>query len=106
MTSVNTLRYYAGWTEKIHGQTVPTMGNNFAYTLKTPIGVCGQITPWNFPLLMATFKIAPVLATGCTAVLKCSEMAPLSALKLGEYLIESGMPEGVVNITPGFFEAG
>ena len=82
-------------------------GPFLSYTKKEPVGVCGQIVPWNFPLLMATFKIAPVLATGCTAVLKPAENTPLSALKIGEYLLESGMPEGVINILPGFgTEAG
>ena len=72
------------------------------YTTKQPVGVCGQIIPWNFPFLMAIMKIAPMLATGCTGVLKPADLTPLSALKLGEYLIECGMPEGVINILPGY----
>ena len=83
--------------------TGPFMG----YTRQEPVGVCGQIVPWNFPILMTAFKLAPVLATGCTAVLKPAENTSLSALKIGEILLESGMPEGVVNIVPGLgHEAG
>lgn len=96
------LRYYAGWAEKIHGQQIPMSGPFLSYTQKVPVGVCGSIVPWNFPFLMAAFKIAPVLATGCTTVLKPAENTPLSALKLGEYLLEAGVPEGVINIVPGF----
>ena len=82
-------------------------GPFMAYEKKMPVGVCGQIIPWNFPILMATFKIAPVLASGCTMVLKPAENTTLSALKMGEILLESGMPEGVVNILPGFgYEVG
>ena len=77
------LKYYAGWTDKIHGDTIPMNGPYLSYTQPVPVGVCGQIIPWNFPLLMAAFKIAPVLATGCTSVLKPAENTPLSALKLG-----------------------
>lgn len=102
---VEILRYHAGWTDKMHGETIPT--NNFggkylAFEKKHPIGVCGQIIPWNFPLLMAVFKVAPVLTTGCTTVLKPSELTPLSALKFAEILLESGVPAGVVNIIPGY----
>jgi acyl-CoA reductase-like NAD-dependent aldehyde dehydrogenase len=99
--SVSILRYYAGWTEKLQGITVPMTGPFMSYTRSEPIGVCGQIVPWNFPILMATFKLAPVLATGCTAILKPAENTPLSALKLGELLLASDMPQGVVNILPG-----
>jgi len=98
---VEILRYYAGWTEKMHGQTLPMTGPFLSYTRKDPVGVCGQITPWNFPILMAIFKLAPVLATGCTTVLKPAENTPLTALKLGEYIAEAGYPEGVVNVVPG-----
>ena len=106
-TSCNILRYYAGWTDKMHGQTYPMSGPFMAYERREPVGVCGQIVPWNFPILMSSFKIAPVLATGCTMVLKPAENTSLSALKLGEILLESGMPEGVVNILPGYgHEAG
>lgn len=77
-------------------------GNHVGWTKKHPVGVCGQIVPWNFPLLMAVFKIAPVLATGCTTVLKPAENTPLSALYIGELIQKSGIPAGVVNILPGF----
>jgi len=73
-----------------------------AYEHKHPVGVCGQITPWNFPMLMAAFKLCPVLTTGCTTVLKPAENTPLSTLKLGEILVDSGLPKGVVNILPGY----
>jgi acyl-CoA reductase-like NAD-dependent aldehyde dehydrogenase len=77
-------------------------GPYIGYTRQDPVGVCGQIVPWNFPILMTAFKLAPVLATGCTAVLKPAENTSLSALKLGQILVDSGMPEGVINIVPGF----
>ena len=77
-------------------------GDFLSYTKKEPVGVCGQISAWNFPLLLATWKLGPMLATGCTSVLKPSEHTPLSALKLGELIVEAGAPEGVVNILPGF----
>jgi aldehyde dehydrogenase (NAD+) len=77
-------------------------GPFLSYTREMPVGVCGQIIPWNFPMLMAAFKIAPVLASGCTSVLKPAENTPLSALKFGELMVEAGLPEGVVNIVPGF----
>ena len=105
--ATDTFKYYAGYTDKIHGQTIPMSGPFMSYTKKVPVGVCGQIIPWNFPLLMASFKLAPVLASGCTTVLKPAENTPLSALKLGELMIEAGLPEGTVNILPGFgTEAG
>src|SRR6476659_7856378 len=102
-------RYMAGWPTKIHGSTVPISalpapGEYIAYTLREPVGVVGQIIPWNFPLLMAAWKLGPVLATGCTVVLKPAEQTPLSALKLGELIMEAGFPEGVVNIVPGYGE--
>jgi acyl-CoA reductase-like NAD-dependent aldehyde dehydrogenase len=74
----------------------------FSYSVSEPVGVCGQIIPWNFPILMAIFKLAPVLCTGCTTILKPAENTPLTALKLGEILLECEIPEGVVNIVPGF----
>ena len=101
MGSADILRYYAGYTDKMHGKTFPMNGPFLAYEKKVPVGVCGQIIPWNFPILMAILKLAPVLATGCTTVLKPAENTTLSALKLGEILVESGMPPGVVNILPG-----
>jgi acyl-CoA reductase-like NAD-dependent aldehyde dehydrogenase len=95
-------RYYAGWPTKIEGETIPVaIPNQFVYTQKEPVGVCGQIIPWNFPLLMAAWKLAPALAAGCTIVLKPAEQTPLSALRLGELLLGAGLPEGVVNIVTG-----
>lgn len=100
--SIETFEYYSGLADKIHGDTIPVSGNFFNYTLREPAGVVGQIIPWNFPLLMAAWKLGPALATGCTVVLKPAEQTPLTALKLGELLIEAGLPAGVVNIVPGF----
>ncbi len=100
--AIETFEYYAGLADKIHGDTIPVNGNFFNYTLREPTGVVGQIIPWNFPLLMAAWKLGPALATGCTVVLKPAEQTPLTALKLGEILIEAGLPPGVVNIIPGF----
>jgi phenylacetaldehyde dehydrogenase len=104
-------RYMAGWPTKIEGTTVPISalpapGEYLAYTLREPVGVVGQIIPWNFPLLMAAWKLGPVLACGCTAVLKPAEQTPLSALRLGEIMQEAGLPDGVVNIVTGFGDAG
>jgi phenylacetaldehyde dehydrogenase len=102
--------YMAGWATKINGQTidisVPYMpGANFhSYTLREPIGVVGQIIPWNFPLLMAAWKLGPALTTGCTVVLKPAEQTPLTALRLAELVAEAGVPDGVVNVVPGFGE--
>jgi phenylacetaldehyde dehydrogenase len=103
-------QYMAGWCTKIEGKTIPlsvlyTPGVNYhSYTRPEPIGVVGQIIPWNFPLLMAAWKLAPALATGCTVVLKVAEETPLSALRLGEIMQEAGLPAGVVNIITGFGE--
>jgi phenylacetaldehyde dehydrogenase len=103
-------RYMAGWATKIEGNTIPisvpyTPGAKYlAYTLREPVGVVGQIIPWNFPLLMAAWKLGPALATGCTVVLKPAEQTPLSALLLGELIQEAGIPDGVVNIVPGYGE--
>jgi len=98
---VNIMKYYAGLADKIQGRTCPSNGNNFQYTRHEPVGVCGQIVPWNFPFLMATFKIAPAVAAGCTVVLKPSEMTPLSALYLASLVKEAGFPPGVINVIPG-----
>jgi acyl-CoA reductase-like NAD-dependent aldehyde dehydrogenase len=95
-------RYFAGWADKIEGATIPVEGPYLNYTVRIPLGVIGQITPWNHPLLIATKKIAPALAAGNTIVLKPSELAPLSVLELGRICLEAGLPEGVVNIVPGF----
>jgi acyl-CoA reductase-like NAD-dependent aldehyde dehydrogenase len=105
--AVNHLRYYAGWPTKIEGETIPVSSRDvLCYTLKEPVGVCGQIIPWNFPLLMAVWKIAPVLATGCTTILKPAEQTPLTALRLGELVLEAGFPEGTVNVLTGDGETG
>ena len=96
------LRYYGGWPTKIEGETIPvTWPNAFVYTRKEPVGVCGQIIPWNFPLMMAAWKIAPALAAGCTILLKPAEQTPLTALRLGQLVQEAGFPEGVINILTG-----
>src|SRR5580704_1851305 len=102
-------RYMAGWATKIEGNTIPISSGGgttqfLAYTVREPVGVVGQIIPWNFPLLMAAWKLGPALATGCTVVLKPAEQTPLTALLLGELILEAGIPEGVVNIVPGYGE--
>jgi aldehyde dehydrogenase (NAD+) len=97
-----TFRYYAGWVDKAYGQTIPSDPDFFNFTLREPVGVCGQIIPWNFPLLMAAWKLGPALACGNTVVLKPAEQTPLTALRLGELLQEADLPKGVVNIVPGF----
>ena len=97
-------RYMAGWATKIEGNTIPIAGKFFAYTLREPVGVVGQIIPWNFPLLMAAWKLGPALASGCCVVLKPAEQTPLSALRLGELIQEAGIPDGVVNIVSGYGE--
>jgi phenylacetaldehyde dehydrogenase len=106
--TIETIRYYAGWATKIEGNTIPltlTSPSKFlAYTVREPVGVVGQIIPWNFPLLMAAWKLGPALAAGCTIVLKPAEQTPLTALLLGEMVQEAGFPEGVVNIVAGFGE--
>jgi phenylacetaldehyde dehydrogenase len=105
--AVDLFRYMAGWATKIEGNTIPiSVPNTFAYTLMEPVGVVGQIIPWNFPLLMAAWKLGPALATGCTVVLKPAEQTPLSALRLGELFQEAGLPDGVLNIVTGFGDAG
>jgi len=106
--AVDHFRYYAGWATKIEGNTIPMglarQGSYHAYTVREPVGVVGQIIPWNFPLLMAAWKLGPALATGCCVVLKPAEQTPLTALRLGELIAEAGFPDGVVNIVPGFGE--
>jgi len=102
--AVDLFRYMAGWATKIEGSTIPISGPFFAYTRREPIGVVGQIIPWNFPLLMAAWKLGPALATGCTVILKPAEQTPLSALRLGELAMEAGLPPGVLNIVTGFGE--
>ncbi|HWB51185.1 MAG TPA: aldehyde dehydrogenase family protein [Stellaceae bacterium] len=104
--AVDMFRYMGGWATKISGRTIPWSlpGQFLSYTLKEPVGVVGQIIPWNFPLLMAAWKIAPALAAGCTVVLKAAEQTPMTALRLGELALEAGIPAGVVNILTGFGE--
>ncbi len=108
--AIDLFRYMAGWATKIHGETIPISvpympGAEFhAYTLREPVGVVGQIVPWNFSLLMAVWKLGPALATGCTIVLKPAEQTPLTALRLGELFQEAGFPPGVINIITGFGE--
>ncbi len=106
--TIEMFRYMAGWATKIEGNTIPLVlqggGKFLAYTLREPVGVVGQIIPWNFPLLMAAWKLAPALATGCCVVLKPAEQTPLTALLLGELVQEAGIPDGVVNIVPGYGE--
>ncbi|WP_108670258.1 aldehyde dehydrogenase family protein [Peribacillus acanthi] len=102
--AIEHMRYYAGWATKIVGQTIPVSGPFLNYTRHEAVGVVGQIIPWNFPLLMAMWKLGAALATGCTVVLKPAEQTPLSALYLAELIQEAGFPEGVVNIVPGFGE--
>ena len=95
-------RYFAGWADKVQGKTIPIDGDFFCYTRHEPIGVVGQIIPWNYPMLMQAWKLAPALATGNTVVMKPAEQTPLSALRIGELILEAGFPEGVVNLLPGF----
>ena len=102
---VDHFRYYAGWATKVEGETIPvSVPGMFSYTLREPVGVVGQIIPWNFPLLMAAWKLGPALACGNTVVLKPAEQTPLSALRLGELLDDAGIPAGVVNIVTGYGE--
>ena len=101
------LRYYSGWPTKTFGETNPSDDNVFVYSLREPVGVCGGIIPWNFPLIMAVWKVAPALAFGNTIVLKPAEQTPLTALRLGELCLEAGVPEGVVNVVTDYgTEAG
>ncbi|WP_071394723.1 aldehyde dehydrogenase family protein [Bacillus tuaregi] len=102
--SIEHMRYYAGWSTKLVGQTIPVNGPFFNYTRHEAVGVVGQIIPWNFPLLMAMWKLGAALATGCTIVLKPAEQTPLSVLYLAELIEEAGFPPGVINIVPGFGE--
>ncbi|MGH9942889.1 MAG: aldehyde dehydrogenase family protein, partial [Pyrinomonadaceae bacterium] len=101
---VENFEYFAGFATKIEGETIPVPGQFFNYTLREPVGVCGQIIPWNFPLLMAAWKLAPALAAGNTVVLKPAEQTPVTAMELGKLFQEAGFPEGVVNIVPGYGE--
>lgn len=108
--TVDHFRYYAGWATKVEGETIPINSNDgnvyLDYTLREPVGVVGQIIPWNFPLLMAAWKLGAALACGNTVVLKPAEQTPLTALRLAELLCELGLPEGVLNVVTGFGDAG
>jgi acyl-CoA reductase-like NAD-dependent aldehyde dehydrogenase len=106
-SSVAHFHHFAGWPERTFGETIPVrQPDMLCYTRKEPVGVCGQIIPWNFPLLMAAWKLGPALAAGCTVVLKPAEQTPLSALRLGELALEAGMPPGVLNVITGDGETG
>ncbi len=98
---VSLLRYYAGWADKIQGETIPVHPTFLNYTLKHPVGVVGMIVPWNFPLLLTMWKLGPALAAGCAAVIKPSELTPLTALKIGALCLEAGFPPGIVNVVSG-----
>jgi acyl-CoA reductase-like NAD-dependent aldehyde dehydrogenase len=101
---IETFEYFAGWATKLEGETIPVAGSMFNYTLREPVGVCGQIIPWNFPLLMCAWKLAPALAAGNTCVLKPAEQTPVTAMELAKLIEEAGFPPGVVNIVTGFGE--
>jgi len=103
---IDVFRYYAGWATKIHGETVNSFEAAFTYTLREPVGVVGLIIPWNFPLLLASWKLGPALACGCTTVVKPAEQTPLTTLRLGELAIEAGFPPGVINVLTGGPETG
>jgi aldehyde dehydrogenase (NAD+) len=102
MSAADCFHYYAGWVRKIYGETIQVDGPYFNYTLREPVGVVGAIVPWNFPLQIAAWKIAPALACGCSVVLKPSELTPLNALRLAEIVMEAGVPEGVFNVVTGY----
>jgi aldehyde dehydrogenase (NAD+) len=99
---LDTITYYAGMADKINGQVIPARPDALTYTVREPLGVVGAIIPWNFPLMIGMWKIAPALACGCTVVLKPAELTPLTALKIGELALEAGFPAGVLNVVPGF----
>jgi aldehyde dehydrogenase (NAD+) len=99
---LDTLTYYAGMADKINGQVIPARPDALTYTVREPLGVVGAIIPWNFPLMIGMWKIAPALACGCTVVLKPAELTPLTALKIGDLALEAGFPAGVLNVVPGF----
>ena len=100
--AIDAIRYYAGYADKLHGSTIPIRGNYLCYTRREPIGVAGQIIPWNFPLLMLAWKWGPALAAGCTIVMKPAEQTPLTCLRMAQIAKEVGFPDGVINIVPGF----
>lgn len=100
--AVECLRYYAGWADKIQGETIPVNGDFLCYTRREPVGVAGQIIPWNFPILMVAWKWGPALAAGCTLVMKPAEQTPLTCLRLARLAQKAGVPDGVINVVPGF----
>src|SRR6476620_6197400 len=100
----NTLRYYAGWADKVEGRTVPVRGNFLSYTLRQPVGVVGQIIPWNFPALMLAWKWGPALACGNTIVMKLAEQTPLTGMRVAELARDAGFPDGVINVLNGLGE--
>jgi len=100
--TIDVLRYYAGFADKIHGQTIPIRGNYFTYTRREPVGVAGQIIPWNFPMLMVGWKWGPALAAGCTIVMKPAEQTPLTCLRMARLAQKAGIPDGVINVVPGY----
>ncbi len=100
--TIDCLRYYAGYADKIHGQTIPVRGNYFTYTRREPVGVVGQIIPWNFPMLMVAWKWGPALAAGCTIVMKPAEQTPLTCLRMARLAQKAGIPDGVINVVPGY----
>ena len=104
--AIDCLRYYAGWADKLTGDVIPIRGNYFCYTRREPVGVVGQIIPWNFPILMAAWKWGPALASGCTIVMKPAEQTPLTCLRLAELAQEAGFPDGVINVVTGYGETG
>jgi aldehyde dehydrogenase (NAD+) len=99
---IDTLRYYAGWADKIEGKTIPVRGDYFCYTRREPVGVVGQIIPWNFPALMTAWKWGPALAAGCTIVMKPAEQTPLTCLRMARLAQKAGIPDGVINVVPGY----
>lgn len=104
--AIDCLRYYAGWADKLTGDTIPIRGNYFCYTRREPVGVAGQIIPWNFPILMAAWKWGPALAAGCTIVMKPAEQTPLTCLRMAELAQEAGIPDGVINVVTGYGATG
>ena len=99
---IDCIRYYAGWADKIQGRTIPIRGDYFCYTRREPVGVVGQIIPWNFPALMAAWKWGPALAAGCTIVMKPAEQTPLTCLRMARLAQKAGIPDGVINVVPGY----
>ncbi|XP_012263550.2 aldehyde dehydrogenase-like [Athalia rosae] len=106
LNAAELIRYYAGWADKVHGLTVPSDDGSFCLTRKEPIGVVGQITPWNYPMVMVALKLAPALAAGCTCVFKPAEQTSLTALRVASFVKEAGFPPGVINFVPGFGQTG